>query len=422
MRVEAGTNAAYQVDTVTVEAWVSPFSVTTASGSSNRMIISKGEFGYALYQGGNSISPQYRFYIYDSNYRQVETAYNPTALGVDHVVGTYDRANVRMYVNGVANGTPVAATGAINDHSAALWLNANPEAGGQQYGVNRLILVRVWNRALAPAEIAALYADPYAMFERPTRQWVAIQTAGGTTYTETGSATSPGAATGADVAVLSDAGSATSVTSATGADAPVLSDTGSATSVASASGPGVIISAETASAVSVGTASGADAIVLSEAGSASSAGTTTGADSFTASDVASSTSSFSASAADALINTETGAATSAATFTGADALTLDEIGSVTSAWSTTGIDTPTFADSGAAASAWTAGGADALTVEETATVTLGTSTSGAESINNTGTTYIESGAIAAAGTASGADSIVLVESGSAAAASAGKRY
>jgi hypothetical protein len=67
-----------------------------------------------------------------------------------HVAATYDGARIRFYVNGVlASSTPASGTYQVN--AAPLWLGGNAVYGEHFKG--KLDEVRMYNRALAPAEI-----------------------------------------------------------------------------------------------------------------------------------------------------------------------------------------------------------------------------------------------------------------------------
>jgi hypothetical protein len=102
---------------ISVEAWVGPDVVPTASGSAWQLI-SKWNTALLYLQGG--ASPKFAFSLYDSG----TSSYGPTVVGTTtvapgttyHVVGTYDGANLRIYVNGALNGT-FARPGTVNDSS-----------------------------------------------------------------------------------------------------------------------------------------------------------------------------------------------------------------------------------------------------------------------------------------------------------------
>lgn len=78
---------------------------------------------------------------------------------------TYDGANIRQYLDGVAAGV-TAKTGNVDTGSFSLninrWNSGNLHAG-------RFYVGGVWNRALSVAEIASLSANPWQLFEPQTR-------------------------------------------------------------------------------------------------------------------------------------------------------------------------------------------------------------------------------------------------------------
>lgn len=79
-----------------------------------------------------------------------------------HFVGTYDRINLRLYRDGLeravtANTAAIATSTGLfciaDAASAANWANGN------------IGLARVWDRALHPDEVMALFTDPYVIYE-----------------------------------------------------------------------------------------------------------------------------------------------------------------------------------------------------------------------------------------------------------------
>lgn len=78
---------------------------------------------------------------------------------------TYDGANIRQYLDGVAAGV-TAKTGNVDTGSFSLninrWNSTNVHAG-------RFYVGGVWNRALSVAEIASLSANPWQLFEPQMR-------------------------------------------------------------------------------------------------------------------------------------------------------------------------------------------------------------------------------------------------------------
>ncbi len=76
-----------------------------------------------------------------------------------HVALTYDASMLRLYVNGVL-ATSQARTGAIQSSSNPLWIGGNLPYG--EYFQGLIDEVRVYNRALSPAEIQADMNTPVA--------------------------------------------------------------------------------------------------------------------------------------------------------------------------------------------------------------------------------------------------------------------
>ena len=102
---------------ISVEAWVRPTVVPTAAGSGWHLF-AKWNTALLYMQGG--ASPKFVFTLYNS----ATSSYGPYAVSTTtvaagstyHVVGTYDGASLRIYVNGGLQAT-VARSGAVNDSS-----------------------------------------------------------------------------------------------------------------------------------------------------------------------------------------------------------------------------------------------------------------------------------------------------------------
>lgn len=159
--VDLGTPLNFVTSQVTVAAIV-----RTAIGSLDRYDIvfsrchSSG-YGHRLWTRDNS---SHRFY-----WEPIVGKYSISSTAVadswQFVVGTYDGAVGRVYVNGVKEAT--------DTHSAAMDATVRPAyigamAGGdvQRHWPGKFAFVAQWNRALLPAEIADLHADPFAMLRR----------------------------------------------------------------------------------------------------------------------------------------------------------------------------------------------------------------------------------------------------------------
>lgn len=78
-----------------------------------------------------------------------------------HIVGTYDGAIIRIYVNGIQVGS-VANTGAIIASANDIWLSGNPAYSGD-YLDGIIDEVGIWQRALTSYEVLKLYANGIGM-------------------------------------------------------------------------------------------------------------------------------------------------------------------------------------------------------------------------------------------------------------------
>jgi hypothetical protein len=91
--------------------------VPTASGSAWNLV---SKWGTALLYLRGGASPRFVFALYDggsSSYAPIAVSTTTVAVGTTyHVVGTYDGAILRLYVNGVLEGT-LARSGTVNDSS-----------------------------------------------------------------------------------------------------------------------------------------------------------------------------------------------------------------------------------------------------------------------------------------------------------------
>src|SRR5882724_3834407 len=138
---------------MTLEAWIYPTTAAT-NWSTALMREQPGEFVYTLYVGSPSNSPNVFFNTGASSSTERGVA-GPSALPVNtwsHLAGTYDGAVVRLYVNG-AQVASRAFTGTIGSTTGALRIGGNGVWG--EYFTGRIDEVRIYNRALTPAEVQA---------------------------------------------------------------------------------------------------------------------------------------------------------------------------------------------------------------------------------------------------------------------------
>lgn len=105
-----------------------------------------------------------RFSIHDGIWRHG----GPVVLIIGklyHVVGTYDGSHVRLYLNGVEVGTPLAHSGTIGGSTDIL--NIARRSSGDRYFQGTLKNIAIFNKALSAAQIKFLSDNPYFMFQIP---------------------------------------------------------------------------------------------------------------------------------------------------------------------------------------------------------------------------------------------------------------
>jgi hypothetical protein len=92
------------------------------------------------------------------------------------VVGVFDGANVRIYLDGGAESiVGDATTGPIDTASGAKVVFGNYNAGGGRFDGD-FDEVRIYDRALSSSEVRQLYTTPFANFAEPRKLWVSSVT------------------------------------------------------------------------------------------------------------------------------------------------------------------------------------------------------------------------------------------------------
>src|SRR5258705_2022317 len=111
-----------------------------------------GELVYTLYAGSPANRPNVIFNTgtCGSSERSVAGAGALPLNTWSHLAGTYDGARLRLYVNGTQVASQ-AFTGSIATSTGALRIGGNGVWG--EYSTGRIDEVRIYNRALATAEI-----------------------------------------------------------------------------------------------------------------------------------------------------------------------------------------------------------------------------------------------------------------------------
>jgi hypothetical protein len=130
---------------LTIEAWIQP---TALGGRIVDKITAFGNDGYLLDTYGGKL----RMIVGTAN---VSSTASLAAGAWTHVAGTYDGANVRLYINGVLD-TTSAQTGAIPSNTHTLRVGA--DSAGTSLYTGLIDEVVLYSSALGSAQIAADYA------------------------------------------------------------------------------------------------------------------------------------------------------------------------------------------------------------------------------------------------------------------------
>ena len=87
-----------------------------------------------------------------------------------HLAGTYDGANIRLYVNGELDGGPKAQTGTVRSAVNNLYISSSVNSATTSWdGI--IDYVFIYNRALSASEIAELYRNPFGIFQPTFSVW-----------------------------------------------------------------------------------------------------------------------------------------------------------------------------------------------------------------------------------------------------------
>src|SRR4051794_9227728 len=142
----------------TLEAWVKR-SNTTRSWQTALLKEdpAKGELDYGLYASTDNGAPSGHVLVGNPPDTFLRGAGSLASNGWVHLASTYDGATLRVYVNGVQQ-TSKRVTGAIVTSTGALRIGGNG-VWGEWFG-GQIDDARVYNRALAPAELQADMSTP----------------------------------------------------------------------------------------------------------------------------------------------------------------------------------------------------------------------------------------------------------------------
>jgi hypothetical protein len=168
--VETSDDSSLEPQNITVGAWVYRNDVITRDtilqkGSTASV---DGRNGYLLRiaKSTDGVPDKAQFYIVVDNNNNKISPPSITEIAPNqwyHIAATYDSSNIRMYVNGVEEGTPTGETRPIDYTGGQQQLKIGvAEAGygsSQDYFDGTMDDVRIYDRALSPEEIQQLYQD-----------------------------------------------------------------------------------------------------------------------------------------------------------------------------------------------------------------------------------------------------------------------
>ena len=127
---------------IITEFWSStPINFTLGSGSGSTSSLQVGYFNNAWYTTTGS--------------------YSLPSVGWYHIVGTYDGANLKLYVNNVLTQTSASTTASV---SSALGIRFMRRWDNPEYWGGYLAIVRIYNRALSATEVTTNYSGNKARF------------------------------------------------------------------------------------------------------------------------------------------------------------------------------------------------------------------------------------------------------------------
>ena len=140
-------------NTFSVSVWVKP----TSSPQTGYTRLLETSFTSGLYLGFDATGTKFQFIVNNGTSPFGGLTSSPFTTAWHLVTGTYDGTNAVLYVDGVRQGSPVAFTspGTI---TKPFYINSYVTGLGTYGMVGSIDEVRIYNRALSPAEIRKLYS------------------------------------------------------------------------------------------------------------------------------------------------------------------------------------------------------------------------------------------------------------------------
>ncbi len=171
--IEIADNAALDPsNAVTVSMWFKPNQTLDVY----QAILGKGG-GAAFEKGYEFANNNGAFGFWVNGASQMATTTTPANGDLAHWVGTYDGSTIKLYKNGSLVST-VSYTGTITDTSLPFRIGRPSEDGGNDiYAAAMYDEVRVYNRALSPAEVQQLYnfaPGPVAYYNFEEKQGISV--------------------------------------------------------------------------------------------------------------------------------------------------------------------------------------------------------------------------------------------------------
>jgi hypothetical protein len=136
---------------LTIAVWIKVSSFTKTW----QAIFTKGDSAWRLSRNENTNTIHFACTGL-SNFR-VDGSVNVNDGQWHHIVGVYDGSNLMLYVDGALDAS-VSSTGSVSSNGYNVEIGRNAQAGGREFH-GAIYDARVYDRALCPDEIQALYGD-----------------------------------------------------------------------------------------------------------------------------------------------------------------------------------------------------------------------------------------------------------------------